>query len=215
MLFYGEGQGIIFPAIAAGGGIPLAGLDGRKFSDISVVVLANIRLSDVPQDVSSHLADFVSRGGTLLLTGGKNAFGAGGYQAIADLVPFTIRAPNDFVAKPFKPPVLLTPGHPAMAGGAFATIGNVNDMNPKPGATEILQYPGGFTPNVEGGAATFSSPLMAEQHVGRGLVLGIAFDVAEVVPHSPHGSAAMAGILRYVISRSAIPRHAPGSATVK
>jgi hypothetical protein len=174
-----------------------------------VIVLADIRLADVPQEVSSQLVDLVGRGGALLLTGGRNGFGAGGYGAIAELVPFLIRAPEDFVARPFKPPVLMVPGHPGLAGGEFITIGNFNDMNPKPGATEILQYPGGFVLNLSRGAATYSSPLMAEQRAGNGIVLGIAFDVGEVVPRSPRGPEALAGILRYLVSQSAIPPAPP------
>ena len=205
VLFYGSGKSVFFPAIAAGGGTPVETVDPKKFGQISVIVLADIRLADVPQEVSSQLIDFVSRGGALLLTGGRNGFGAGGYGAIAALVPFSIRGPDDFVAKPFKPALLMAPGFAGLAGGEFTTIGNFNDMNPKPGATEILQYPGGFVPNISGGAATFSSPLMAEQRVGYGIVLGIAFDVADVVPRSPEGPEALANIMRYLISQSAIP----------
>ncbi len=209
VLFYGAAKSVFLPAIAAGSGIPVESVDPKKFGEISVIVLADIRLANVPPEVSSQLIDFVSRGGALLLGGGRNGFGAGGYGAIAAVVPFTIRAPEDFVARPFKPPILLVPGYAGLVGGEFTTIGNFNDMNPKPGATEILQYPGGFVPNVSGGAATFSSPLMAEQRVGNGIVLGIAFDVAEIVPRSPGGPEALAGVLRYLISQSAIPPPPP------
>jgi hypothetical protein len=205
VLFLGAGQPVFFPAIAAAGGIPVESVDPKRFGEIAVIVLADFRWADVPQEVSARLGDFLSRGGALLLTGGRNGFGAGGYGAIAELVPFIIRAPSDFVAKPFKPPLLLFPGHPALAGGEFITIGNFNDMNPKPGATEILQYPGGFVPNVGRGTGTFSSPLMAEQLVGNGIVLGIAFDVADIVPRSPKGPEALASIMRYLIWQSAIP----------
>ncbi len=205
VLTYGEGKALLSPAVTVAGGRLIDELGERKFTDVAVVVLANVPYGAIPQEVSSQLRDFLQRGGTLLVTGGKDSFGSGGYEPLADILPFVVRAPSDFVAKPFKSPVVMAAGHPAITGGQYATIGNPNDMNPKPGATEILQYPGGFVPNPSGGAGTFSSPLIAEQRVGAGLVLGIAFDVSEVVPISPGGSALLQNIMQYLISQSIIP----------
>ena len=87
----------------------------------------------------------------------------------------------------------------------MATIGSFNDMNPKPGALEILQYPGGTTAFTH-----FSAPLMAEQRVGAGLVLGVAFDVTDVVPASVEGREIMKNTIHYLISESAIPPPRPG-----
>jgi len=207
VLVLGTAQSVIAPAIRAVGGVPVSGLGGRPFTDLSVIVLGNIAYQAIPGEVSAELRSFLSRGGSLLITGGRQSFGSGGYEVIQDLLPFAIWIPDDFIAKPFKPPIALTPNHPAIGGGRLATIGQFNDMNPKPGALEILQHPGGG-----GRVARFSAPLMAEQRVGGGLVLGIAFDVAEVVPASVDGGQeVMKNTIRYLLSESAIPAPRPGT----
>ena len=121
-----------------------------------------------------------SSGGALLITGGSQAFGSGGYQAVASIVPFQIRSDNDWRFISFRPPVALQPGHPILAGVTFITVGTVNDMNPRPDATEILQSPGGgraATAAGGGGGGSFLYPLIAELSVGAGRVIGIAFDL--------------------------------------
>jgi hypothetical protein len=64
----------------------------------------------------------------------------------------------------------------------FITVGNVNDMNPRPGALEILQSAGGGGAGLRaGGGVTggggYRYPLIAEVGVGSGVVIGIAFDL--------------------------------------
>lgn len=153
-------------------GVEIApGLGQRKLTEFAVVVLANISLAALPAPVQAGLEAYVGEGGALLLTGGSQAFGSGGYQAISSLVPFLIRSDSDWRSTPFRPPVALQPGHPILAGVTFVTVGNLNDLNPRPGASEILQ--------AAGGRAAFASPLIAEQASGAGRVLGIAFDLTE------------------------------------
>ena len=138
--------------------------------DVAVLVLADVPFCSLPQPVQGGLVEYVSSGGAVLITGGAQSFGSGGYQAVAPIIPFEIRSDNDWRAFPFRSPVPLQPGHPILAGilgQGFITIGTLNDMNPRPGATEILQSPGG---------GSYISPLIAELGVGAGRVVGVAFD---------------------------------------
>jgi hypothetical protein len=138
--------------------------------DVAVLVLADVPFGSLPQPVQGGLVDYVSSGGAVLITGGAQSFGSGGYKAVAPIIPFEIRSDNDWRAFPFRSPVPLQPGHPILAGilgQGFITIGTLNDMNPRPGATEILQSPGG---------GSYISPLIAELGVGAGRVVGVAFD---------------------------------------
>jgi len=134
-----------------------------KLKDFSVLVLANVAFPALPAAVQQGLTQYVSNGGALLITGGPQSFGSGGYQAVASLIPFQIRSSDDW-----REPVPLQPGHPILTGVRFITIGSLNDMNPRPDVTEILRAPGG--------ARTYPSPLIAEMSVGAGRVVGIAFD---------------------------------------
>ncbi len=57
----------------------LSDLGSRTLQEISVVVLANIAYGNLPAPVARELEQYVTAGGTLLLTGGSQAFGSGGY----------------------------------------------------------------------------------------------------------------------------------------
>jgi len=149
----------------------LTDLGSRKLKEISVIVLANIAYGSLPGPVAQGLEAYVSEGGALLLTGGAQAFGSGGYQAVSTLIPFLLRSSSDWRATPFKPPLALQPGHPILAGVTFLSVGNLNDMNPRPGASEILR--------ASGGQGSFPSPLIAEMGSGTGRVIGVAFDLNE------------------------------------
>jgi uncharacterized membrane protein len=138
--------------------------------DVAVLVLADVPFASLPQPVQGGLVEYVNSGGAVLITGGAQSFGSGGYKAVASIIPFEIRSDNDWRAVPFRQPTVLQPGHPIIAGQAsvtFGTIGTFNDMNPRPGAIEILQSPGG---------GSYMSPLIAELGVGAGRVVGVAFD---------------------------------------
>lgn len=142
-----------------------------KVKDLSVIVLANIAYGSLPGPVQQELEAYVNGGGTLLLTGGSQAFGSGGYQAVSSLIPFLIRGSGDWRAVPFKPPLSVQPGHPIMRGVTFLSIGNVNDMDPRPGGGEILR--------AAGGQGSYPFPLIADMPSGAGRVIGIAFDLNE------------------------------------
>ena len=160
--------------------------DRFELKDFSVVVLANIAFPALPGPVQQGLVQYVADGGAVLITGGSQAFGSGGYQAVAPIIPFQIRSDNDWRFTPFRAPVPIQPGHPILAGVTFITVGTLNDMNPRADAVEIMQAAGGGSAaggSVGGGGfrggGSYPYPLIAELHVGAGTVIGIAFDLNE------------------------------------
>jgi hypothetical protein len=168
--------------------------------EFAVVILSNVPYGGLPAPVREGLADFLSRGGSLLITGGPNSYGSGGYQAIADLLPFEIRAEQDWRARPFKPVIPLEPENPILQGVTFQSVGNFNDLNPKPGAVELAKYAGGQTAT---GGAVYQSPLIAEQSVGGGTVVGIAFDLGQEVRGGWADSGRfLQNLLGYLVARS-------------
>lgn len=156
-----------------------------QLKDFSVIVLANIAFSALPDPVQQGLVEYVSAGGAVLITGGSQSFGSGGYQAVAPIIPFQIRSAGDWRFTPFRPPVPIQPGHPILAGVTFITVGNLNDMNPRADATEILQAAGGGSAAARAqgtggaGGGSYLYPLIAELSVGAGRVIGIALDLNE------------------------------------
>ena len=153
---------------------------GMPLKDVAVLVLANTPFASLPQPIQDGLVDYVGAGGALLITGGAQSFGSGGYKVVEPIIPFQIRSDSDWRFISFRPPVPLQPGHPVVAGVTFSTVGTVNDMNPRPGAVEILQSSGGGRAAGPGGVVgggSYLYPLIAEVGVGSGRVIGIAFDL--------------------------------------
>jgi len=165
---------------AATGALVKQDMEQFKLKDFAVVVLGNVAFGSLPGPVQQGLVDYVNNGGTLLITGGSQSFGSGGYQQVAAIVPFEIRSAGDWRAIPFRPPIVLQPGHPVMAGVTFITVGAVNDMNPRGGAAEIMQAAGGGSAagRVSGrGGGSYQYPLIAELAAGSGRVIGVAMDL--------------------------------------
>lgn len=195
---HGAGAGQASRAILALGHAPFINADGVRqatgaevirepslpLKDVAVLVLANVPFASLPQPIRDGLVEYVESGGALLITGGPQSFGSGGYNAVSSILPFQIRSDNDWRFISFRSPVPLQPGHPILAGVTFLTVGTVNDMNPRPGATEILQSPGGgraaLTTPGGGSGGSFLFPLVAELAVGAGRVIGIAFDLNDL-----------------------------------
>jgi len=196
-------------AVAEAGAALRTDLGEYALEEYSLVVLANVPLAAVPGEVLEGLPDFLGKGGSLLLTGGPGAFGSGGYEAVAPFLPFRLRGGADWRASPFKPVLLLEASHPIFAGVTFQTVGTFNDVNPRPGASELAQYQGGGT--VTG--AKFSSPLIAEAGFGSGSVLAIAFDLgAEIRGGWGSGPQFARNLVRYLVERSPLqpkPRKKP------
>ena len=174
-------------------------LGERELLEFAVVVLSNIPYDAVPAAVREGLPEFVSKGGSLLITGGPNSFGSGGYQAIATLVPFQFLGTNDWHAFPFQPVFPLQKNHPIFQGVTFRLMGTFNDLNPKPGAVLLAEYAGG---RVATGAAFFQSPLIAEQQVGQGTVVGVTLDLGREVNGWEDGNRFVQNLLVYLVDRS-------------
>lgn len=169
-------------AIQAATGVEVTSeLGDHPLKDFAVLVLADIAYPSLPGPVQEGLVEYVKSGGALLLTGGPQAFGSGGYQAVAEIVPFKIRSGSDWRPIPFRSPVPIQPDHPILAGVEFITVGAVNDLDPRPGAAEILQAAGGGSagPTGHGGGGSYPYPLIAELRVGSGDVIGVAINLNE------------------------------------
>jgi len=179
--------GFLDPAAvqAATGAVVKTNLETFQLKDFAVVVLANLALAALPGPVQQGLIQYANDGGAVLITGGAQSFGSGGYQAVASILPFEIRSTTDWRFTPFRPPVPVQPGHPILAGVTFIPVGALNDLNPRPDVMEILQAAGGGSAarRAQGargaGGGSFSYPLIAEVAAGAGRVIGIAFDLNE------------------------------------
>ncbi len=180
-------------AVSRAFGVPVVRNGGAiQLQDVAVLVLANIALASIPDHIRAGLVPYVNSGGAVLITGGNQSFGSGGYEAVAPILPFAIRFPDDWRVIPFRPPVPLQPGHPILAGVEFATIGFVNDMNPLAAATEIVQAAGG------GGGGAYPFPLIAERSAG-GRVIGMAFDPNGLVGAMPTLPRLIHNTLQYLL----------------
>ncbi len=170
---------------AATGAVVKTDLGESQLKDFAVLVLANVSLAGLPGPVHQGLVQYVNDGGAVLIAGGSDSFGSGGYQVVASILPFELRSTSDWRSTPFRSPVPLQPGHPILAGVTFISVGALNDMNPRPDAMEILQAAGGGSAARRvpgggvGGGGSYPYPLIAELAVGAGRVVGIAFDLNE------------------------------------
>lgn len=142
------------------------------------VVLGSVEASFFTADQLRMLADFVSeRGGGLLMLGGRDALGEGGYggTAVSDALPLELQGvvgdPPTLVAMRATP-TAGGQGHPALQlaatdsasgarWGALPALTTVNRLGrAKPGATVLLNGA------LEDGVT--SRPLLAYQRYGRG-----------------------------------------------
>ena len=164
-------------------------LGDSPLAAFSVVVLSNVSYDSLPEAVRDGLADYLARGGSLLVSGGKQSYGSGGYAgtALADLLPLK-PSRDDFVYNPYGPTLLLQPMHPILRGVALPPMGYFNELELNSGAVEIAQYrkgskaafTGGRDPGGRevGGGGRRPMPLIAERSLGQGTILAIAVDMA-------------------------------------
>lgn len=170
-------------------------LGDRDLLEFAVVILSNIPYGRLPGPVQDRLSEFLEQGGSVLITGGPNAYGSGGYQAMAAILPFEIRTSDDWRAVPFLEVIPIQPAHPILQGVTFRTVGWFNDLNPKGEALEIAQYAGGKT--------GYPSPLIAEVRVGQGTVLGVALNLSQEVQTGwSDGNRFVQNVLTYLTTRS-------------
>lgn len=189
-------------------------LGERDLLEFAVVILSNTPYGILPQAVRDGLPEFLGRGGSLLITGGPNSYGTGGYQPVGPLLPMEIRAEQDWIAAPFKVVIPLEPEHPVLEGVTFRTVGAFNDLNVKAGAVEIARYAGGGgrrrPPFGEKVGAKFPSPLIAEQRVGNGTVLAIALDLGREIRNGwADGPRLVLNAVAYLVAQSPLKPWTP------
>ncbi len=157
-------------------------------TDFSVLVLSNISYTSLPEGVRDRLGEYLAHGGSLLVTGGNQSYGSGGYAGteLADLLPLR-PSRDDWLPHPFGPTLILQPGHPILKGVEIPTMAFFNELDLNGGAVEIAEYRkaskagivGGRDPGggeVQGGGRR-PMPLIAERSVGAGTVLAVALDM--------------------------------------
>jgi len=163
-------------------------LGDSPLAAFSVVVLSNVSYGNLPEAVRDGLADYLTLGGSLLVSGGKQSYGSGGYAgtALADLLPLK-PSRDDWLPHPFGPTLILQPDHPILRGVVILTMAFFNELDLGAGAVEIAQYrkgskaafAGGGNPGggeVQGGGRR-PRPLIAERSIGSGTILAIAMDM--------------------------------------
>ncbi|MDE2485142.1 MAG: hypothetical protein KGL32_07830 [candidate division NC10 bacterium] len=163
-------------------------LGDSPLTAFSVVILSNVSYNSLPETARDGLADYLERGGSLLITGGNQSYGSGGYAdtALADLLPLK-PSRDDWLPHPFGPTLIFQPGHPILRDVVIPTMAFFNELDLNSGAQEIAQYrkaskaafAGGRDPGgreIQGGGRR-PMPLIAERSAGQGTVLAIAMDM--------------------------------------
>jgi hypothetical protein len=137
ILALGNSRFLDAASVLAGTGAELVQDPGdASLTGFAVIVLANVAFASLPAEVQQGLHDYVATGGAVWLTGGAQGFGSGGYQPVANILPFALRSTSDWRPIRFRPTVVLQPGHPVVAGVEFGLVGAVNDMSPRSGSLE-------------------------------------------------------------------------------
>ncbi len=170
------------------GGVVNREIGEWSLTDFSVLVLSNISYTSLPEGLRDRLGEYLAHGGSLLVTGGKQSYGSGGYAGteLADLLPLR-PSRDDWLPHPFGPTLILQPGHPILKGIEIPTMAFFNELDLNGGAVEIAEYRkaskagivGGRDPGggeVQGGGRR-PMPLIAERSVGDGTILAVALDM--------------------------------------
>ena len=163
-------------------------IDEAPITAFSLLILSNVSYSSLPEKLREGLQEYLIRGGTLLVTGGQQSYGSGGYAGteLGNLLPLR-PSRDDWLPHPFGPTLILQPGHPILSGIDIPTMAFFNELDLNLGAVEIAQYrkaskaafAGGRDPGggqILGGGRR-PMPLIAEQSVDSGTILAIALDM--------------------------------------
>ena len=163
-------------------------LGDAPLTDFSLLVLSNVSYTSLPEGVRDGLRGYLEQGGTMLITGGKQSYGSGGYAdtELADLLPLR-PSRDDWLPHPFGPTLILQPGHPILKGIEIPTMAFFNELDLNGGAVEIAQYRkaskagivGGGDPGggqIQGGGRR-PMPLIAERRSDAGTILAVALDL--------------------------------------
>jgi len=137
-------------------------LRGLRFLDeVSVIVLADLPYDRLPAPLQANLAAWVELGGSLLVTGGNNSFGLGGYgeTPLGEISPLR-PIKGDKTGHSFSPVFVLSEGHPLFAGVTTAPMAFFNETTLVGDGRLLLEYRGagkaGFTgAGMTGSGRTF------------------------------------------------------------
>lgn len=140
------------------------------------IVLGSFPAGDLSDAQAQALVKFVSDGNALVLLGGDQSFGRGGYAGskLAPLIPWSIgNQEPDLATGSF--PVSIAPS----AAAVDFTAGLREDIGAAGGVTlDSLNQPGGLRPGavslLEAAMSGHNQPVVAWQRYGKGQVLGIA-----------------------------------------
>lgn len=138
-------------------------------TDFSLLVLSNVSYASLSEGVRDGLLGYLEQGGAMLITGGKQSYGSGGYAGteLADLLPL-LPSRDDWLPHPFGPTLILQPGHPILKGIEIPTMAFFNEVELNVGGVEIARY-------VR--AQRLPHPLIAERSSNAGTVLAVALDL--------------------------------------
>jgi uncharacterized membrane protein len=131
--------------------------EASTLSRYSLVLLSNVNPRALGYLGRKLLRDWVEKGGTLIVTGGPNAFGKGQTKGttLEDLCPIQVR-PDDLIdGGPFRPGQALPPTCPTYRGQAGSYL--LHQTTARPAARVVLECNG--------------CPLLAYQKVGTGTVV--------------------------------------------
>jgi hypothetical protein len=155
-------------------------LRGLRFLDeVSVIVLADIAFGNLPPALQANLAAWVQLGGSLLVTGGNNSFGLGGYAEtpLAEILPLR-PTQNDRTGHGFSPVYILNEGHPLFAGVTPAPMAFFNETTVAGDGRLLLEYrgvsKGGMAAaGLTGSGKAFRDPGIPGSSAGAGVPGGI------------------------------------------
>lgn len=144
-------------------------LGDAPLTDFLLLVLSNVSYTSLPEAVRDGLRGYLEQGGTMLITGGKQSYGSGGYAGteLADLLPLR-PSRDDWLPHPFGPTLILQPGHPILKGIEIPTMAFFNELDLNVGGVEIARY-------VR--TQRLPHPLIAERRSDAGTILAVALDL--------------------------------------
>ena len=140
-----------------------------SLNDFSLLVLSNVSYASLPEGVRDGLRGYLEQGGTILITGGKQSYGNGGYAGteLGDLLPLR-PSRDDWLPHPFGPTLILQPGHPILKGIEIPAMAFFNEVELNVGGVEVARY-------VR--AQRLPHPLIAERSSNAGTILAVALDL--------------------------------------
>jgi hypothetical protein len=140
-----------------------------SLTDFSLLVLSNVGYASLPEGVRDGLRGYLEQGGAMLITGGKQSYGSGGYAGteLADLLPL-LPSRDDWLPHPFGPTLILQPGHPILKGIEIPVMAFFNEVELNVGGVEIARY-------VR--TRRLPHPLIAERSSNAGTILAVALDL--------------------------------------